>query len=259
LSLLKLPWGASSVPEAILAWRRLDVPSAAFFETDRRATTTTYEDLMRNPQRELRRLCEFIGEEFDPGMLDTSQSVDHVNPANEPWKQKVGRALDPSRVAVWRQETTLEQRCEAEAIAGDRFKAYGYPTSFEFDRYIQVLNLAVLERFPALIDRLLDGHTRFWEAHPREAPAMRLFLGDPCLGGWMGSRRRERIAHVTRVAACAARSRAAGIPLIWLGAPPAAEIRSWSPLCRSIASVLPHRLDIDAFLEGQAEPSGRRL
>src|SRR5438067_13128656 len=99
-------------------------------------------------------------------MRDTSRSITHVNRTQEPWKQKVGEPLDRDRIAVWRRETPAQQQAQAEAIAGDRLQAYGYPTSWEFRRYLRVINLGVLANFPALADHFLDGDTRFWRVRP---------------------------------------------------------------------------------------------
>ena len=251
LSLLNVPWGPSSFPAAILLWQWFDEQSARFFEVDRNTMTVRYEDLLLNPENELRKLCLFIGEEFEPNMMDTSQSIRHLNPTQISWKQKAGQQLDPGRIAIWRKETTLEQQCQAEAIAGDRIKAYAYPTLFDLSRYLQILNLGILSHFPTLTDHLLDGNTRFWQAHPRETPRIRFFLGDPCQDGWIGTRRSGRIAKVCDIGACAVHSLATGIPLIWLGTPPTDEIRNWGFLCRVLAKLLPKRLDIDAFRNGK--------
>ncbi len=194
LSLLNVPWGPSNFAAAVLHWWYFDQFSSSFFKTDRNCLTLRFEDLVTNPENELRKLCDFIGEEFEPGMMDTSKSIAHLNPTNISWKQNAGRQIDRSRVAIWQGETTPEQQRQAEAIAGDRAKGYGYPTSFQFDRYLQVLNLNSLSSFPTLIEHFLDSNTRFWQAHPRETPQMRFFVGDPCQNSWIGQQRSKNSA-----------------------------------------------------------------
>jgi hypothetical protein len=254
LSLLNVPWGPSTFAAACLHWQFFDERSARFFETDRNTRTVRFEDLVQHPEEELRKLCDFIGEEFEPGMMDTSESVTHVNPTRITWKQKAGQQLDPSRIGVWQRETTVEQQSQAEALIGDRLRYYGYATIFKFIRYINIINLGILAHFPVLADHLLDGDTRFWKTHFREAPRMRVFLGDPCTDGWIGGYRSARLAKVLHVAGCAAGALVTGIPLIWLGAPPTKEVRNWGFLCRCLAKLLPRRLEIEAFCQGQLEP-----
>ena len=259
LSLLNVPWGPSSFAAAVLHWWNSDELSASFFETDRNCMTLRFEDVVMNPESELRKLCEFVGEEFESGMMDPSQSIAHLNPTKIPWKQKAGQQIDRGRVAIWQRETNADQQRQAEAIAGDRAKAYGYPTSFQFSRYLQVLNLGNLSNFPSLIQNFLDGSTRFWQADPFEMPQMRFFLGDPCQNGWIGLYRSSRIARVCRVSACAAHSLVRGVPLIWLGAPPATQRRNWGYLCRLLVTLLPNQIEIDAFSNRHFEATGRQL
>ena len=259
LSLLNVPWGPSSFAAAVLKWRYFDELSASFFETDRNSLTLRFEDVVTDPESELRKLCCFIGEEFETGMMDPSQSIAHTNPTKIPWKQNAGRQIDPGRVAIWQRETTPDQQSQAEAIAGDRIKAYGYVQLFQFNRYLQVLNLANLSNFPTLIENFLDGSTRFWQAHPRETPQMRFFLGDPCQNGWFGLYRSNRLAKVCLVATCAAHSLATGIPLIWLDAPPVKLRQNWGFLCRVLAKLLPKPIDINVFCNGEFATSGRQL
>lgn len=256
LSMLKVPWGPPSFASALLVWQSCDQASAPFFEADRNVMTLRFEDLVRDPEGELRRLCRFLGEEFEPGMTNTSRSIAHVNRTGEPWKQKAGEAIDSGRGGVWHRETSAEQQAQAEAIAGDRLQAYGYPTAFEFPRYVRVLNLGILADFPALAEHLLDGATRFWPARPGERPRMTIFVGDPCQQGWIGSRRIRRVARILQVGACAVGAHARGTPLIWLGAPPADQRQHWGFLCQTLARLLPRRMEIDAFCSRPLEPIG---
>ena len=77
-SLAELPWGPAS-PIAGAFWWRRKVRSGR--RSGARLGRHRYhelrlEDLVRDPEGELRRLCAFIGEEFDPAMLDYPQSAD---------------------------------------------------------------------------------------------------------------------------------------------------------------------------------------
>jgi hypothetical protein len=259
LSLLNVPWGPPSFAAALVNWRHFDELSASFFKTDRNSLTVRFEDIVMNPEGELRKLCQFIGEEFEPSMMDTSQSIAHVNPTKIPWKQNAGRQIDTSRIAIWQRETTPDQQAHAEGIAGDRIKDYGYLTSFQFNRYLQFINLGNLSNFPTLIENLLDGNTRFWQAHPREQPQTRFFVGDPYQIGWFGLNRSTRLAKVSLAATRAALSLATGIPLIWLGAPSAKQRQNWGFLCRVFAKLMPKQIEIDEFCNRKFATTGRRL
>ena len=258
LSLLNVPWGPSSFAAAVLYWRFFDDLSASFFEADRNTLTLRFEDVVLKPEVELRKLCDFLDEKFEPGMMDTAHSIGHLNPTKISWKQNAGQQIDPGRTAVWQRETTAEQQSQAEAIAGDRMKAYGYSASFQFSRYLHVLNLGELPNFPALVAKLLDGDSRFWQVHPRERPHKRFFLGDPSQNAWLGITRFDRVAKVCAVAGYVAHSAANGIPVMWLGAPPVNERQNWGVFCRVLAKLLPKQLEVDAF-SGEFAASGRLL
>jgi hypothetical protein len=258
LSLLNVPWGPPGFAAAILHWRHFDELSASFFETDHKSVTVRFEDVVTNPEDELQKLCQFIGEEFEPGMMDTSQSIAHLNPTKIPWKQNAGRQIDTSRIAIWQRETSPDQQSQAEAIAGDRVKAYRYATSFQFTRYLHIFNLGNLSNFPNLIESFLDGNTRFWQADPPEKPQMRFFLGDPYQIGWFGTYRSSRLAKVWLAAKYAVLSLATRIPLIWLGAPPPKQRQNWGFLCRVFAKLLPKQIEIDEFCNREFATTDRQ-
>lgn len=92
-----------------------------------RFTMVRYTDLMRHPDREMRRLCEFIGEDFEPAQIETGGGAATV-PADEvAWKGKAKEGPDPSRVEAWR-------RCEDRVLVaklnfymGPMLREWGYP------------------------------------------------------------------------------------------------------------------------------------
>ncbi|OGR95850.1 MAG: hypothetical protein A2V88_13220 [Elusimicrobia bacterium RBG_16_66_12] len=127
LSLSRMPWGGVGFMGALCRWKDWDSRSSHFFGSDGRAYTLRYEDLLRSPETELRKLCGFIGERFEDSMRDTARSCLHVNRMDEPWKRMSGRPLDESRVYAWRRHLSKTQNRMAEALLWERLKAYGYP------------------------------------------------------------------------------------------------------------------------------------
>lgn len=63
-----------------------------------------YENLLQDPERELNRICAFLGEDYEPAMLDES-----LQPGAEKysayyqqhWMAKSTKAIDPSRATSW--------------------------------------------------------------------------------------------------------------------------------------------------------------
>ena len=108
----------------------------------RRYTEVRFEELVREPERELKRLCEFLSLAWDPRMLDyAAQGAARVArlkgrrlakgpmiPREE--RQRIHTNLvqppDAERVGVWRKEMTAQERRELEAGAGPLVRELGY-------------------------------------------------------------------------------------------------------------------------------------
>ena len=84
-----------------------------------RFVTVRYEDLVRYPEREVRRLCAFLGERYYEEMLRFYEKEDpHFSPAQRP--------IDDSSVGRWREELTNRQKAEVKAEASELLVELGY-------------------------------------------------------------------------------------------------------------------------------------
>ena len=106
-SVLKLPWGPDDIVRAAEWWnehvwvaRRVGTvlgPS--------RYLEVRYEHLVENSERELRRCCEFLGEEYSPEMLTYPQSSDRAIPSERRGQHyNFNKPPDASRVGAWKRE-----------------------------------------------------------------------------------------------------------------------------------------------------------
>jgi Sulfotransferase family len=84
-----------------------------------------YEDLLTNPEKELRRCCEFIDVDFDPSLLELRLSSERRGAAR--------RASGIVSTNVRKFERLLDEstRRRIEAIAGDAMRAYGYDVDYQ--------------------------------------------------------------------------------------------------------------------------------
>jgi hypothetical protein len=139
-------WFAPSQDFRVLgeAWRRHVEAGRRAGGTLRRYTEVRFEELVQQPERELKRLCEFLSLAWDPGMLDyRAQGAARVArlqgrlhakgpmiPREE--RQRIHTNLvqppDADRLGVWRKEMTVEERRELEAGAGPLVRDLGYAT-----------------------------------------------------------------------------------------------------------------------------------
>ncbi len=132
------PVGRLSCLEALLLWKRLDEESDDFFQTDQLCYSLRFEDLITSPRSRTERLCAFIGEEFEPGMLDTSETGRQLNARQVAWKEKVSQPVDASHQAVWKDQLAREDEQLAEAFLGGRLETLGYPRVEEFSQLGEV-------------------------------------------------------------------------------------------------------------------------
>ncbi len=89
-----------------------------------------YESLIENPEMELKRVCEFIGEEFHVGMFDFHHSsLTRATSANRDHHVNLTRPLLTTNKEKWRSEMSAVDIRIVEAVAGDRLVRLGYPLS----------------------------------------------------------------------------------------------------------------------------------
>jgi hypothetical protein len=139
LSLAGMPFAKESVVGNLVRVDQDDRASRARIEADGLATTVRYEDLVTEPERELRRICDFVGEAYEPGMLDSRGSAPNVAAEHEWWKEAVSGPLDTARIGRWRREMSADaQRFAALHLAGF-LREHGYEGAEVPEREIAVV------------------------------------------------------------------------------------------------------------------------
>ena len=86
-----------------------------------------YEDLIAMPEQTLDRLCDFMGERFDPAMLDYAGDVSRKVPdATRDLWPKLDRPPQTDRIARWTREMKASERYVIEEEAGEALDRFGY-------------------------------------------------------------------------------------------------------------------------------------
>ena len=128
-SLQRAPWYQRSSEEALSTWcMAVDLGQ----RWARRLGPQTwhevqYEHLLQEPEGELRRLCAFLGEEFDPAMTHPEALAPAVVPRRKTWHDRTRTPLDPSRATAYRDELAPDVLALVSTVARDRMERYGYP------------------------------------------------------------------------------------------------------------------------------------
>jgi hypothetical protein len=126
----KLPRTSRDVVTAAVKWK-LDVLAGRRFARGPNASSANYielryEDLVRDPEPAVRRICDFIGEPFHPGMLALEREPD-VMFKDQPWKEGVFRPVHTGSLQAWRKELSPAQARLVELICGPEMRHFRYP------------------------------------------------------------------------------------------------------------------------------------
>jgi sulfotransferase family protein len=107
-------------------FRRVD--QAARHLGPERFCAVKYEELVEHPERELRRVCDFLGEDYDPAMLQFTkrEEVGYLE-VEEGWKGNTRQELTRARVGRYREKLTPRQVWTVERRLQEMLPRLGYP------------------------------------------------------------------------------------------------------------------------------------
>ncbi len=92
-----------------------------------RHLTLAFEALVADPERELTRVCEFLGERFEPGMLDFQQRDESGYLASEgAWKDRTRQPLDRTRIGRYREQLPARDIRRIERLLEKQLDQLGY-------------------------------------------------------------------------------------------------------------------------------------
>ena len=134
-SWMNVPFGPSDATDAAMKWGQAVL--AGRLAADRapgRIYEVHYEMLVRDPERSLRAICVFLGEDFSSEMLDyaaENQQRVLVPQHRLLWHSNTLRPPDPGRIGRWRDVLSPGQICEFEQEAGPLLGMVGYALAEE--------------------------------------------------------------------------------------------------------------------------------
>ena len=126
VSLTKVPFGTPSLLTNLSVLARMNEAAADFYRESGVALTVRYEDLVATPEPELRRMCEFIDVDYEPGMLEDRSGATGVAAEHEWWKGDATGPLDRSRSGRWTEERPPAVQHYAAINLGPLLEEHGY-------------------------------------------------------------------------------------------------------------------------------------
>ena len=130
-SLTRMPWWRQSTYAAIRTWvDAIDngARARATLAADQ-YTEVRYEDLVADPEPELRRLAAWLGEDFDSAMLEPHRVSPVAVPDGKTWHRNTRQEVNASAVRRWASDLAAWELRLMEAVAGDRLRRNGYELS----------------------------------------------------------------------------------------------------------------------------------
>jgi hypothetical protein len=175
-SLKETPWRPDDFGDLIDHWAR---SADASRRAARRYSPSTYhqvryEDLVASPAVHLRKICDFLGEDYDPAMARPQSMAPVAVPEYKTWHQLTRSAVTTSRAGSWQHRLTPDEVRQCEAVFGRRLARFGYQPSTRAGRSPAVLVthalLAARSRFGAARAAVDDVRLRLGAAQP--APSL---------------------------------------------------------------------------------------
>lgn len=85
-----------------------------------------YEELVQSPETIIRALCAFLGEAFEPAMIDTASRADLVPEREREFHKRLLGPIDASRAGAWQSRLDPLRLFILEACLGPDLRACGY-------------------------------------------------------------------------------------------------------------------------------------
>jgi hypothetical protein len=153
-SMLRMPWAPKNVVSNTRAWLSFNL-GARRSSGNPGYLLVRYEELVLNPEVELRRICAFVGEEYSAVMLEPNWD----RAVNLFWFRRAEEPVTTERLGKWREELTATQVALVEWVVGHHMQTFGYePAGIQPSRTAIVRDLASavsgalqkrVEQFPA--------------------------------------------------------------------------------------------------------------
>lgn len=156
---LSSAFGAGNIWGAAYTWHKANRFVNKFRETYDSTTwcDVRYEDLCLEPEKTLKRVCDFIGEEFYPSMLDFHKTSIGIARGRQRDHAPLGEPVSGKYIGIYKKHLSVYEQEVYAAIAGKTQNAYGYELDYD-PIEISDLELSIMKEWDGRIRAArLDG------------------------------------------------------------------------------------------------------
>ncbi len=224
VSLTKVPFGTPSLLTNLSELARMNEAAADFYREPNVALTVRYEDLVATPESELGRICEFVGVDYEPAMLEDRSSATGVAAAHEWWKGDATGPLDRSRSGRWAEEMPPDVQHYVALNLGPLLTEHGYGQAVPAKRVLAIVPSgdAVNARYDDVLLRLAAADVAIRRPVPHTIEELHLqeplvFFG--VVGQLDPDRERptsRRVIDLARLGLLLLTRRLQGRPVVWV-------------------------------------------
>jgi hypothetical protein len=127
LSLSKVPWGPRDIYASFRLWLRyVKAQEQAQRRKDLSLLCVRYEEVAVEPERELRRVTDFLELPYEPQLAEGAGNRDGVASREFDWKGRALEKITRARVGNWQSELTANQVRDLERWGGAALRSLGY-------------------------------------------------------------------------------------------------------------------------------------
>jgi len=162
-SLKRMPWWNKNSIHSMLNWRhsiRMGVKAARAFKDQ--FLEVRYEDIVRHPETQLKKICDFINVKYESGMLEFHLNTEINIPGyKKEWHHKTFKPLSDDEIDKGKEQLTENELILFSWCAGEELNLWNYDIkkgklSFSlkyFKEWVKFYSNIFLEK---AIDRLID-------------------------------------------------------------------------------------------------------
>lgn len=134
----KVSWSSGNIIDDTRVWQEdMSIINNLPRQIQQSLLTIYYEKLVLESESTLKQICNFIGVEFQPEMLNFYEKNSQlVNVEREPWKINAKRPLNPELLNRWQSELSPSMITDIEAIVWNDMIRLGYPLKSAFSNLV---------------------------------------------------------------------------------------------------------------------------